>query len=393
MPKEPDKRLLNIFWGHVAFNLDLFRLVGDRIPGSSGDAVESRFFAAPVRTTTSRPRWRRQALSSADRCSSNLIARYNPRPVGEPRNGKSGLTSPAHPRLRRQGGLSVGAGFALGSCRGSDTQRAGGGGVTEYDLCLSETRDGVCTLTLNDPERRNAWSRAMERRYFDLLAEADTDPEVRVIVLTGAGKSFCPGADIAVLGKIADKGGMDISGARPPAFPRTIRKPMIGAVNGACAGIGLNQALCCDVRFAARGARFTTAYARRGLPAEYGTSWLLPRLIGVERALDLLLSGRVFEADEARELGLVSRVCDPDSVLADAQDYARDLAANCSPAAMAAIRLQVYGDLSRSFEESLERSVAAMLDFASSADFAEGVASYAERRPARFEPLDPDFSL
>lgn len=265
--------------------------------------------------------------------------------------------------------------------------------VTDDDLCLSETKDGVCTLTLNNPERRNAWSRTMEHRYFDLLEDADTDPEVRVIVLTGAGTSFCPGADIAVLGKIADKGGMDISGRRPPCFPRTIRKPMIGAINGACAGIGLNQALYCDVRFAARGAKFTTAYARRGLPAEYGMSWLLPRLIGVERALDLLLSGRVFEAGEALDLGLVSRVCDPDSVLADAQDYARDLAANCSPRSMAAIRSQVYGDLSRGFDESLERSVASMLDFAGSADFAEGVGSYAERRPANFPPLHPDFSL
>ncbi|HEY3239645.1 MAG TPA: enoyl-CoA hydratase-related protein, partial [Acidimicrobiia bacterium] len=223
-------------------------------------------------------------------------------------------------------------------------------GTTDDDLCLYDVVDGVCTLTLNNPERRNAWSRAMEQRYFDLLDRADTDPEVRVIVVTGSGTTFCPGADIEILGKISDKGRMDLTGRRSQAFPRSIRKPMIGAINGACAGIGLGQALNCDVRFAARGARFTTAYARRGLPAEYGLSWLLPRLIGVEKALDLLLSARVFDADEAKELGLVSRVCDPGTVLREAQAYARDLAANCSPRSMAAMRMQVYGDLSRDFE-------------------------------------------
>ncbi len=260
-------------------------------------------------------------------------------------------------------------------------------------LCLSEVRDGVCTLTLNNPERRNAWSYAMEGRYFDLLAQADTDSEVRVIVLTGAGTSFCPGADIQALEKIAGVGGMSIAGRRSPGFPGTIRKPMIAAINGACAGIGLVQALNCDVRFAARGARFSTAYARRGLPAEYGISWLLPRLVGVEKALDLLLSARVFEADEARELGLVSRVCDPEAVLSEAFAYASDLAANCSPRSMAAMRAQVYGDLARDFDESLARSLAAMVRFTTDDDFAEGVASFAERRPPKFVPLGSGFSF
>src|SRR3990170_3868067 len=146
---------------------------------------------------------------------------------------------------------------------------------SDDDLVLYDVSDGICTLTLNHPERRNAWSRTMERRYFELLERADTDPEVRVIVVTGSGTTFCPGADIGVLGKIADKGHMDLAGRRSQAFPRSIRKPMIGAINGACAGIGLGQALNCDVRFAARGARFSTSFARRGLPAEYGLSWLL----------------------------------------------------------------------------------------------------------------------
>lgn len=266
-------------------------------------------------------------------------------------------------------------------------------GHSDDDLVLYDVSEGVCTLTLNNPERRNAWSRTMERRYFDLLERADTDPEVRVIVVTGAGRTFCPGADIAVLEKIADKGHMDLAGRRSQAFPRSIRKPIIGAINGACAGIGLGQALNCDVRFAAREARFSTAFARRGLPAEYGLAWLLPRLIGVEKALDLLLSARIFDADEAKNLGLVSRVCDPETVLDEAQAYARDLAANCSPRAMAAMRQQVYGDLGRDFDDALARAVVLMQEFTGHPDFAEGVASYAERRMPNFPSLDPDFRL
>jgi enoyl-CoA hydratase/carnithine racemase len=264
---------------------------------------------------------------------------------------------------------------------------------TDAELCLYEVADGVCTLTLHNPERRNAWSPEMEDRYFALLDRADTDLDVRTIVVTGSGSSFCPGLDIRRLAAAADAGAMDLTDRRPQTYPLGIRKPMIAAINGACAGIGLMQALNCDIRFAARGARFTTAYARRGLPAEYGSSWLLPRLIGVENALDLLLSARVFDADEAKALGLVSRVCDPDTVLAEAQAYARDLAANCSPRSLAAIRRQVYGDLSRRFDESMVHTLAAMHEFSGNPDAVEGARSFAEKRPARFDPLAPDFHL
>ena len=171
--------------------------------------------------------------------------------------------------------------------------------AADEDLVLTEVdADGVATFTLNRPERRNAWTAPMENRYFDLLAAADADPAVRVGVLTGAGTSFCPGMDMSRLAEVA--GPVNISARRPQYAPRLFRKPLIAAINGACAGIGLTQALMCDVRFAARGARFSTAFARRGLGAEYGMSWVLPRYVGVGNALDLLLSSRVFEADEAR---------------------------------------------------------------------------------------------
>jgi enoyl-CoA hydratase/carnithine racemase len=263
--------------------------------------------------------------------------------------------------------------------------------VNDADLVLAERDGGVLRLTLNNPERRNAWSVAMEERYFGLLDDADADPAVRAIVLTGAGSSFCPGLDTQRLTAASAEGRLHVAGRRPQTYPLRIRKPMIAAINGACAGIGLMQALNCDLRFAARGARFTTAYAQRGLPAEYGSAWILPRLVGLERALDLLLSARVFDADEAKELGLVSRVCEPEEVLTAAQRYAHDLVAHCSPTSMAAIRRQVYGDLSRSFGESMVHTLALMAEMASGDDFAEGVASFVEKRPPSFADLDPNF--
>jgi enoyl-CoA hydratase/carnithine racemase len=258
-------------------------------------------------------------------------------------------------------------------------------------LVRAETDDvGVRTLTLDDPDNRNAWSEPMENRYFKLLDEAAADPSVKVLVLTGAGRSFCPGLAMSRLTTVAGQG-LRIAHRRPQYTPRRLPKPLIGAINGACAGIGLVQALQCDVRFAARGARFSTAFARRGLGAEYNLAWVLPRMIGVEHALDLLLSARVFDADEAQRIGLVSRVCEPEQVLPAAQAYARDIAVNCAPAAMALIRRQVYDDMDVGFNEALRRSFATMTYLNSQPDLGEGVASFKDKRPPRFRPLAADF--
>jgi len=162
---------------------------------------------------------------------------------------------------------------------------------------------------------------------------------------------------------------------------------LIAAINGACAGVGLVQALFCHVRFAADTARFSTAFVRRGLVAEYGIAWTLPRLIGVEHALDLLLSGRVVDAQEAARIGLVSRVLPRDEVLPAAQDYARELARRSAPNAMAVILRQVLDELDATFDEALARSYREVDAVIGGADLREGVASYVEKRPPRFPPL------
>jgi enoyl-CoA hydratase/carnithine racemase len=258
------------------------------------------------------------------------------------------------------------------------------------EVVFKHIEDGVAVITLNRPERLNAWTAEMERMYFDALQECDDSTEVRAIVVTGAGRGFCAGADMHDLQSIGD-GSFDAAELehehRAQTFPLTVAKPVIAAINGACAGIGLVQALMCDLRFAAEGAKLTSAFARRGLVAEHGISWLLPRLIGPAGALDLLLSARVVLAEEAHGLGLVNRVIAPELLLEQTLAYARELATSSSPASMAAIKRQVYGDLDRPLEDALARANELMLASFAAADFHEGVTSFLERRDPRFAPL------
>lgn len=255
------------------------------------------------------------------------------------------------------------------------------------DAVLAERdADGVLTLTFNRPERNNGWDDELQDAYYAQLAAAAADPDVRAVVVTGAGRSFCPGADLGRLGELG------VEGAKLPHvsvdLPRRFPKPLIAAINGGCAGVGLVQALWCHVRFAADTARFSTSFARRGLIAEYGIGWTLPRLVGLENALDLLISARPFDAAEAKELGLVSRVVPRDEVLAAAQAYARDIAVHCSPSAVATITSQVLDDLGATFDDALARAYGHMDRFIGSADMREGVASYLEKRRPRFAPLE-----
>lgn len=257
------------------------------------------------------------------------------------------------------------------------------------DVVLHEVRDdGVAILTLNRPDRLNAWTGELEDRYFTLLDDCNKNDDVRAIVVTGAGRGFCPGADMDLLQGLGG-GGSNLTPTerKPVTFPLTVRKPLIGAINGACAGIGLVQALMFDVRFAAAGAKFTFAFARRGLIAEHGSSWLLPRLVGMSRALDLMLSSRTFTAEEALELGIVNDVVPKEEVLGRAVAYAADLAQNCSPTSMAVMKEQLYGHALTDVDTALRESNKLMVESLRRQDFKEGVASYVEKRPPAFDGL------
>jgi len=247
------------------------------------------------------------------------------------------------------------------------------------------SQDGpIATLTLNRPERLNAWTPEMGSVYFDLLDRAAADPDVRVIVVTGEGRAFCAGADMEVLRAIGAGEEERSRDVRRQTYTLSIPKPVIAMINGPVAGIGLIMALMCDLRFAASGAKMTTAFARRGLIAEHGVSWLLPRLVGPARALDLLLSGRTLLSDEAAELGLVNRVVAPEDLRETTYAYALDIAENCSPRSLSVIKKQVWSHLDKDLPDVLTESADLMVASMQHQDFREGVASYMEKRAPRF---------
>ncbi|WP_409435166.1 enoyl-CoA hydratase [Mycobacterium sp. SMC-14] len=259
---------------------------------------------------------------------------------------------------------------------------------------LYDVRDGVGVITFNRPQRLNAWGPDIAAGFYASIDHAEADPAVRAIVVTGSGRGFCAGADLGPATSLenadADTSETDVAqlvGDRPPHFLNELRKPVIAAVNGSCVGIGLTHALMCDVRFAAAGAKFATAFTRRGLIAEHGITWILPRLAGWGAAMDLLLSGRTFLAEEARELGLVNHVVAPELLLERAMDYARDIAANCSPASLAVIKGQVYRDALDDVAAVSARAESLMYESLARPDLIEGITSFFEKRPPNFPPL------
>ena len=264
----------------------------------------------------------------------------------------------------------------------------------------SSTVDGIATITLARPDRLNAWTGRMHAEYRWALAEAEADPAVRVVVVTGEGRGFCAGADAAALDGHAAKGRYDPGvaaedlarpgyGVRPEfdhpfAFHYGVAKPIIAAINGPAAGVGLVLACFCDLRFAAAGAKLTTAAPKLGLPAEYGLSWVLPRLIGTGRAADLLLSGRVVLAEEAERMGLVNAVLPPDELLPHTIAYARVLATEVSPASLAAAKAQLYADWHRDVGTAVAESERLLEELVQGPDFAEGARALNEKRPPNF---------
>lgn len=251
---------------------------------------------------------------------------------------------------------------------------------------------GVAVITLNRPERLNSWGADISSGVYAAFDRAEADAAVRAVVLTGIGKGFCAGAYMGAMQDLGESisGDTDVSkivGERHPHFLTTLRKPVIAAINGACVGIGLTHALMCDVRFAATGAKFATAFPRRGLIGEYGITWILPRLAGWGASADLLLSGRTFLAEEAAQLGLVKAVVPPEDLLPTALAYAEDLARNCSPASMAVIKSQLYGDAGDPVVDVSARAEKLMHESLVRPDLIEGISAFLEKRPPNFPPL------
>ncbi|OBH10819.1 MULTISPECIES: enoyl-CoA hydratase [unclassified Mycobacterium] len=276
---------------------------------------------------------------------------------------------------------------------------SGGDDASEAAVLYESTGSGVAILTFNRPERLNAWGPDIAAGFYSAIDRAEQDPAIRVVVLTGRGKGFCAGAYLGTpnsapsygdtMEKASQTNLAELVGERPPHFVTTLRKPVVAAINGACVGIGLTQALMCDVRFAAAGAKFAAVFARRGLIAEFGISWILPRLTTWGVALDLLLSGRTFLAEEAADLGLVKDVVAPEDLMNRALEYAEDIARNCSPASMEVIKRQVYGDATRDVVDATARAEVLLHEAMPRPDVIEGITSFLEKRPPRFPSLDP----
>jgi enoyl-CoA hydratase/carnithine racemase len=279
--------------------------------------------------------------------------------------------------------------------------------MPEYQDILYAVADGVAVITLNRPQKLNAWTADMQTSVASAIADASRDPAVRVIVLTGAGRGFCAGADMSLLQSIdaanpdaratvqtgngtakqtSVSGGPPLSDLYGGRFGYLIGcpKPIIAAINGPAAGLGLVIALYADVRIASSDAKFTTAFAQRGLVAEHGISWLLPRLVGPAHALDLLLSARMVMAEEAERMGLVNRVVPAEQFADEVAAYARLMARQVSPRSTAVMKAQVYQALHQNFDDALAIANAEMNKSFGSEDFKEGVAHFLEKRAPNF---------
>ncbi|MDZ4850051.1 MAG: enoyl-CoA hydratase [Pirellulaceae bacterium] len=273
-----------------------------------------------------------------------------------------------------------------------------------FEEILYEVDDRIATVTLNRPTKLNAWTPIMERAVRAAMCEAEADERVRVIIVTGAGRGFCAGADMQSLSSVA---GADLTPEQleevvrenyagesrtdtRPDFQKTysyfpaVSKPILAALNGPTAGLGLVLALYCDIRFASEEARFGTAFSRRGLIAEHGISWMLPRLVGLSNALDLLYSARMIDADEALRMGLVNRVLPHDRLLEDVRAYAKELANMVSPRSLRVIKRQVYEAQFQTLGEAIDTANIEMARSFACDDFREGVAHFLAKRPPNF---------
>ncbi|GAB3548092.1 enoyl-CoA hydratase/carnithine racemase [Actinopolyspora lacussalsi] len=258
--------------------------------------------------------------------------------------------------------------------------------MSDTDEVLAEQHDAVLLLTLNRPEQLNAWTPTMQRRYCELLERAEHDTSVRVVVLTGSGSGFCAGSDITALSNDEHIGAADTH--RRLSLSMRLRKPVISAINGVASGAGLAVALFTDVRFTVPEAGFTTAFSRDGIVAEHGLAWLLPKLVGLGTAMDLLLSARTLDGNRAQQLGLADRLVTSDRVLSEAMEYAATLARECSPESMAAIKQQVYSGLDTGLETAVSDAGSRMITALRGGNRSFRGRDRRQNRDPHFPPLD-----
>jgi enoyl-CoA hydratase/carnithine racemase len=273
--------------------------------------------------------------------------------------------------------------------------------VSGYEQIIYEVSDPVAVITLNRPDQLNAWTAQMGKEVKDAVGRAERDPAVVGLILTGAGRGFCAGADMTMLAGLGDNAGAQdellgraTAEAGDPTWGDDFRgeytyllsvpKPIIAAINGPIAGMGVPIALSCDMRFMATDAVLTTAFSQRGLIAEWGISWLLPRLVGSAAALDLLWSSRKIDGVEAERLGVVNRAVPRDEVVDGARRYIQDLAERSSPTSLAIMKRQVYQQLHAGLGQAEKEAQDLMRQSFARPDFREGVESFWEKRPPKF---------
>lgn len=277
-----------------------------------------------------------------------------------------------------------------------------------YEEIIYDVSGPVATLRMNRPNQLNALTSLMLDEIRHALDQAERDEQVVGIVLTGEGRGFCAGMDMNALNEEAHSGKSSLGGERDhlkanPGDPSmgedfqmtftyllSIRKPLIAAINGPCAGLGMSIALLCDLRYAAENAKFTTAFSQRGLVAEHGQSWILPRVIGPARALDLLWSSRKFNGIEAEKLGVVNRALPQEEVLPAAQAYIQELAETVAPISLKIMKQQVYRHLNMTLGEAMNETNRLMAESLTRPDFKEGVTSFIEKRPPQFTRVKID---